>query len=475
MKRLFRDDRGAALVTAVITIMFIAILGTTLLSVSYSNLIMKRNNQKSKDNNYTAEMAMGELQTVLRSQPDKNAVVAMLHDTTKVNTATKTFSSSVFYPVASKEKNSSDDDITITYGSISESPDSIVISDVTASSIVDGFESNVKADIVISYTSGGRYNLDINDFSILTDQDFSLGDDSQNRATNAHIYGYLYCGKKAGSKVAMQVSYNSNLNIISEAAIINGDLVVENDAVLHILGGTCIVTGDIVVKDNATLIVSSECKCSKTASGNIIGLNNITQNTGVDITSALNNNTVTKGLFRDAVIKNGGSTVTVNVGTSLKQENKQYKVDKNIGSEQYHAFLFQEGTNGNTFNEIKNTLFLSNAKIQIQSGDYINTTVVTPGRVVMAVQKQYVTTQLAPEKYESLRQCVVPAITPAGMNEISDPVVASTNQPLKFDDLLYPRDVTSNFLSNLFNVANPGGGSKKANVKIVNWRINDYD
>ena len=117
MKRLFRDDRGAALVTAVITIMFIAILGTTLLSVSYSNLIMKRNNQKSKDNNYTAEMAMGELQTVLRSQPDKNAVVSMLHDTTKVNTSTKTFSSSVFYPVASKEINSTDDTISITYGS----------------------------------------------------------------------------------------------------------------------------------------------------------------------------------------------------------------------------------------------------------------------------------------------------------------------------------------------------------------------
>ncbi|MBO7515890.1 MAG: hypothetical protein J6T47_09740, partial [Lachnospiraceae bacterium] len=331
-----------------------------------------------------------------------------------------------------------------------------------------------------TYTSGGRYNLDINDFSILTDQDFSLGDENQARATNAHIYGYLYCGKKSGSNTAMQIAYNSNINIISEAAIINGDLVVKDKAVLHILGGTCIVTGKIYVQDNATLIVSSDCRCSQTVvtsgSGKVIGSGNITENTGVSLNSALEQGTVTKGLFRDVTIKNpSGGNVTINVGTSLKQENKQYKVDKTIGTEQYHSFLFQEGASGNTFNEIKNTLFLSNAKIQIQSGDYINTTVVTPGRVVMAVQKQYVTTQLAPDKYEALRDVVVPKITPAGMNEIENPKVAATNQPLKFDDLLYPRDVTSNFLSNLFNVANPNGGTKKANVKLTNWRINDYD
>ncbi|MEE3406104.1 MAG: hypothetical protein VZR73_18705, partial [Acutalibacteraceae bacterium] len=350
------------------------------------------------------------------------AIINLLNDASKVNTSTKTFNAGVFYPVASGEANSSDDQIQVTYGNIAQTPDSIVISDVTASSVVDGFESNVKTDIVITYTSGGRYNLDINDFSILTDQDFSVGDDSQNRATNAHIYGYLYCGKKSGSNTAMQISFNSNINIISEAAIINGDLIVKDKAVLHILGGTCIVTGNIKVSDNATLIVSSDCKCSGTVSttgnGKVVGLNNITQNTGISINSALENGTVTKGLFRDVTInKPGGGTVTVNVGTSLAEQNKQYKVDTSLGGQPSHAFLFQEGANGNTFNEIKNTLFLSNAKIQIQAGDYINTTVVTPGRVVMAVQKQYITTQLAPDKYEELRKLNVPAITPKNMNE----------------------------------------------------------
>lgn len=478
MKRLIKDNRGAALVTAVITIMFIAILGTTLLSVSYSNLIMKKNNTRAKDNLYTAEMAMGELQSVLRSQSDKTAVVNLLHDTSKVNTTTKTFNASQFYPMAFGEANSADDSITVTYGAISETPDSIVISDVTASSIVDGFESKVTTDIVITYSSGGRYNLDINDFSILSDQDFSLYDPSQPRATNGHIYGYLYCGKQSGSSAAMTIGDTSTINIISEAAIINGDLVVRDNATLHILGGTCIVTGNIKVEGNATLIVSSDCKVSGTATGRIIGRNNITTNTGININSALNNGTVTKGLFRDVEITDasGGNRVTVNVGTSLAQQNKQYKVDTNLGGQQYHAYLFQERHNeGNAFNDLKNTLFLTNAKIQIQSGDYVNSTIVTTGRVVMAVQKQYVTTQLATDKYEALRQLVVPAITPASKNEIPNPKVAATGQPLKFDDLLYPRDVTSNFLSNLFNVANPGGGSKKANVTLTNWRINDYD
>ncbi len=472
MKRFKKDNRGAALVTAVITIMFIAILGTTLLSVSYSNLIMKKNNMKAKDNNYTAEMAMGELQAVLRSQPDKNAIVSLLNDNTKVNQTSKLFLADTFYPVAKSEANSINDQITITYGNITSTPDSITISDVTASSVVDGFESNVKTDIVITYTSGGRYNLDINDFSILTDKDFSL-DDQQDRATNAHIYGYLYCGRKSNSdNTAMCISHNSNVNIISEAAIINGDLIVQDSAVLHILGGTCIVTGNIKVTGNATLIVSSNCKVSGTATGNIIGMNNITTGTGININSALNNGTVTKGLFKDCVLTGG---ITVNVGTNLAAENLSAESKKTFGTEEYRAFLFQEQASGQTFNELKNTLFLSNSKLLFQSGDYINTTIVTPGRVVMAVQKQFVTTQLAPDKYEALRQLTVPKIHPSGHNTIENPTVAATGQPLKFDDLLYPRDVTSNFLSNLFNVANPDGGTKKANVKLTNWRINDYD
>ena len=472
MKRFIKDNRGAALVTAVITIMFIAILGTTLLSVSYSNLIMKRNNAKAKDNNYTAEMAMGELQTVIRSQADKTAVVSLLHDSAKVNTTTKTFNASTFYPMAASEMNSSDDLVTITYGNITETPDSITISDITATSIVDGFESKVQTDMTITYTAGGRYNLDINDFSILTDKDFSL-DNTQDRATNAHIYGYLYCGPKSASdKTAMCIAHNSNINIISEAAIINGDLIVKDSAVLHILGGTCIVTGNIKVQNDATLIVSSECKVSGTVSGHIIGLNNIQTGTGVNLNGALNNGTVTKGLFRDVTLTGG---VTVNVGTNLAQENLSAISTKTFGTDQYQAYLFQERADGQTFNEIKNTLFLSNAQILVQSGDYINTTIVTPGRVVMAVQKQFVTTQLDPDKYEQLRQLTVPKIHPAGRNTIDNPTVAATGQPLKFDDLLYPRDTTSEFLSNLFNVANPGGGTKKANVKLSNWRINDYD
>jgi|GEM_PF-3422941 len=493
MKRFRKDNRGAALVTAVITIMFIAVLGTTLMSVAYSNLIMKKNNAKAKDNLYTAEMAIGELQSVIRSQGDATNVNSLLGDTSKVSKVDSTtwkFDASTFYPMASAEADSSDDSVVVTCGKITKTPDSVIIPDVTATSKVDGYESKVSTDIYITYNSGGKYSLDINDFSILTDQDFSLAE--VDRATNAHIYGYLYCGKKSGSSIAMDVAKNSNLNIISEAAIINGDLVVEDSANLHILGGTVIVTGNITVKGNATLIVSSDCKVSGTAktegAGKIIGMANITQNTGVNISSSLASNTVTGGLFQDfAIWSPDGSTHYdgLNVGKNLRKQNKQYKVDTNIGGEQYHSYLFLEGSGGNTFNEIKNTLFLSNTRILIQSGNYYNTTVVTPGRVVMDVQKQYVTTQLAPEKYEMLRQLEVPAICAEDFNygnEINQPrkyINATTSYAasprLKFDDLLRPREETSKFLSDLFNYANPGGGSKKASVSLTNWRINDYD
>lgn len=491
MKRLRKDNRGAALITAVITIMFIAILGTTLLSVSYSNLIMKKNNVRAKDNTYTAEMAMGELQSVLRSKDDLSGVLNLLGDTSKVNKTTKTFSASAFYPMAASEANSSDDQVVITYEDLDESiPNTIILRGVTASSVVDGFESNVKTDITITASSGGRYNLDINDFSILCDQDFSMDDETQMRATNSHVYGYLYCGRKSATDAtAMQLISNSTLNIISEAAIINGDVVIKDNAVLHILGGTCIITGSVKLSGNATLIVSSDCKISgnitKTGSSRVIGAANITTNTGLSVNSALEDGTVTKGLYRDfSVWNSSGSTPiqNLNVGKNLYREDYKKSATTTIGGQNYTAYLFlHKLDSGQTFNGFTNTLFISSARIKVQSGNYYNSTVITPGRVLMAVQKQYVTTQMDPGVYQQLRQLSVPAIKLSDATEITNPkkyipgTSYSASPNLKFDDILYPRDTTSNFLSNLFNVANPGGGSKKTSVKVSNWRINEYD
>ena len=492
MKRLRNDNRGAALVTAVITIMFIAILGTTLLSVSYSNLIMKKNNARAQDNTYTAEMAMGELQSVLRSKDDLNGVMTLLNDTTKVNKTTKTFSASAFYPMAYSEANSSDDQVIVTYDSIDDSiPNTIIFRGVTASSVVDGFESNVKTDITITATSGGRYNLDINDFSILCDQDFSMDDATQMRATNSHVYGYLYCGKKSNSdSTAMKLISNSTLNIISEAAIINGDLVIQDNAVLHILGGTCIITGNVKLSGNATLIVSSECKISGTISRTgsntrVLGSGNITTGTGISVDSALEGGTVTQGLYRDFSIwgKNGsGQYQNLNVGKNLYREDCKVSKTTTIGGQTYTAFMFYHKLDsGQTFNGFTNTLFISNARIKVQSGNYFNSTVITPGRVLMAVQKQYVTTHMDPEVYQQLRQLSIPSIKLQDATEITNPkkyvpgTSYASSPDLKYDDILYPRETTSNFLSNLFNVANPGGGSKKTTVKVSNWRINEYD
>lgn len=491
MKRIRKDNRGAALITAVITIMFIAILGTTLLSVSYSNLIMKKNNVRAKDNTYTAEMAMGELQSVLRSKDDLDGVKTLLNDTTKVNKTTKTFSASAFYPMAASEANSTDDQVVVTYDSIDDSiPNTIIFRGVTASSVVDGFESNVKTDITITASSGGRYNLDINDFSILCDQDFSMDDETQMRATNSHVYGYLYCGRKSSTdSTAMQLRANSTLNIISEAAIINGDVVLKDDSVLHILGGTCIITGSVKLSGNATLIVSSECKISgniqTSGSSRVVGSANITTNTGLSVNSALEDGTVTKGLYRDFSIWNSGGTSqyqNLNVGKNLYREDFKQSKSTTIGGQNYTAYLFlHKLDSGQTFNGFTNTLFISSARIKVQSGNYYNSTVITPGRVLMAVQKQYVTTQMDPGVYQQLRQLDVPAIKLADATQIDNPkkyipgTSYSASPNLKFDDILYPRDTTSNFLSNLFNVANPGGGSKKTSVKVSNWRVNEYD
>ena len=205
------------------------------------------------------------------------------------------------------------------------------------------------------------------------------------------------------------------------------------------------------------MIVSSECKISgniqTSGSSRVVGSANITTNTGLSVNSALEDGTVTKGLYRDFSIWNSGGTSqyqNLNVGKNLYREQFDKEVSTSIGGTNYKARLFlHKLDSGQTFNGFTNTLFISSAKIKVQSGNYFNSTVITPGRVLMAVQKQYVTTQMDPNVYQQLRQLDVPAIKLADATNIDNPkkyipgTSYSASPNLKFDDILYNESQTT--------------------------------
>lgn len=65
--QLFKSNKGAGLVSVVIAVAFIAILGSILLTVSYTNYSMKQVNYKTKDAFYSAEQALDEINVGLQN------------------------------------------------------------------------------------------------------------------------------------------------------------------------------------------------------------------------------------------------------------------------------------------------------------------------------------------------------------------------------------------------------------------------
>ncbi len=520
-----KDNRGAAMITAIITIMFIAVLGSTLISLAYSNYIMKVNNYKSKDNFYNAEIALGEVKAYLQSAANSGGFDGMC-STLGLNPSVageQTFNvNAVFagkYPVSQQKAEDSYDsvviDSTTNKAIVSRSSKTIIIKDVRVTSTVKGYQSGITTDLVLNFPTGGTYSLNVNDFSVLADGGILVGSEGYG---SGELYGYVYCQTTEGlhdgsygvpTALAMCMSNQVSLNILSESAIFNGDVFIRDAATLNLMGGTVIITGDLYLADSATLICATKlrvggeikrvAKDGQAVSKNItiLGEDNIVTGVPVNLPLAgVDSDSMTAGLFKEFQIwynKDGTWTPSepMTVADIRDQDNKSMDTGYiNISgfSEQYRATLYQmAGTQA--IEGYKNTLFLTNGYINVL-GVNENSTFLTTSKVYFRIQQRFSYTKMNDAAYEALKEIDVPGkiwtkeeFTPGQGNGVEAQIKIyeptgenssySTARNLTFGDLLVDDSDASIFLNAVFNAANPDGGDEVLQMSFSNWHKNE--
>lgn len=280
MKKL--NNKGVALVTVLITMTFATILATSLIYMAYMNYVMKSMRYSSTDNFYTAEFALDDLtmamQQLAANKPSAaEAVTALLGSTEGVGAYTNGNGKQQYnnacvaamIQVASREASISVNTVyeqnangTISANVVSTG-NSVELKGLEITSVTSsGYKSTIVTDLKIVFPSSNLGDLDINDFSVLTDSPITV------IAGNCYFTGCVFIGDGAPGAVepALTIKGGSTVHILSPRGIINGDIIVESGATL-VVTGTVSVVGKIQLASDATLICTDALKVQGDVSG----------------------------------------------------------------------------------------------------------------------------------------------------------------------------------------------------------------
>ncbi len=286
MKKLKRNNKGVAMVIALIAILFISVLCSSLLYMSYLNNRMKTTRRYSTDNFYTAEYALDDMLSQIQQyasvQDDPRADLEdfLSDDGSTLNTAhlQSLIGVAADMPGVFDDGGSIVVDSVYTSGNYSSSGSSIWLRGVRITSTTNeasgSLKSSIVTDIELRFPAKASGSGKLNDFSILTDSPIYI------TASSQYFCGDLYCiandNETIGSGVAFKVGGRGIVNVLGDFNFFDGDLVVEGNGVLYLSGNTY-VHGDVKVANSATLTVGGtlyvkgdvDGTANKTSSGSI--------------------------------------------------------------------------------------------------------------------------------------------------------------------------------------------------------------
>lgn len=387
------NNRGAAMVTVLIAVAFITIMATSLLYMTYMNYITKALKYGSTDNFYIDEFALDDLSTTLQrtaasanniseaKQRIKNAVGAtdlgggvVCYDNDSV---------AALIQVASKEASISvNTAVPLNVAGTPVSSNYIEEADyvklvgvqITATS-EEGYKSTITTDIVVAFPSGGIGDMDINDFSIITDCPVRVVEG------DTFFSGNLFCSNQlsGGSGAAFTVETNGNASILSTRGIIYGDLVVNGTGVLNITGDITVL-GDIKINDHGVLICTGTLSCYGTSTissgARLVGITEgdiatVTTDPSTVIPSAADGG-LTGRLFEDVWVYDGsGNWYLFSVEDFMKYGRLSYS--GTLGGTTIYSVIDNETPLNNSYN---NTLVLSPNRSTEIKGQLTNSTVI---------------------------------------------------------------------------------------------------
>lgn len=272
-------DRGAALVSVLIAITFIAIIATSLLYMVYMNYLAKVMRYGSTDNFYTAEFALDDLSSELQQVAvDRglaggsiDSAIADIRTTVGATGANSKYDNDKVAALIKVASQDADIQVStcITGNNYEDKKSYVKLKGVVITATDEkGYVSTITSDIIIKFSADGGGELDICDFSVLTDDPVYIG------GGDFIMTGCGYMQKHDGHGTVngvpegycLYVNGGAHVQMLSERAILNGDVKVNGNSVLSITGKVY-VFGDIELDSNATLIVTGELKLTGTVTG----------------------------------------------------------------------------------------------------------------------------------------------------------------------------------------------------------------
>lgn len=275
------NNKGAAMVSVLIAILFISLLAGTLLITAGYNYMAKSMRWSSTDNFYTAEFGLADLSTTLQNIAaqytskssasdavyaaiggydigsgkkawNKASVESIITKASKVNSISVNYS-----PKYDTNGDGSPEEACLVVGS-----DSIILKGVEITSYTDtGFSSVITTDLKIVFESL-KSPMDVNDFSVITDSPIDvygrsilfaghifIGHGSTHKDFNESTGSYGVEALSVGKS-----GYSTNVFIMNKG-VIAGDITVAPSSVLDI-SGEVTVYGKIRVESGGSLIVS---------------------------------------------------------------------------------------------------------------------------------------------------------------------------------------------------------------------------
>lgn len=256
-----KNNKGSAFLTVLIAILFIGILGTSLLYLATTNYISKSMRYNSTDNFYTDEYGLAELTTALQNacanQSSCSAAVSYIKTNyMKTSGSIKYYDGAALTALikdANKEANVVvDTAVDVNAGGVPvesnfiESKSSIKLKGLRITSTDEnGYRSVITTDVTLFFEPKAG-TMDVNSFSVLTDSPVELDNKVVIWAGNCFV------GSGSGT-TAVTVENQSVLNILGDKGIIHGDMNIEKGCIVTVTGDLT-VYGDVNVSNGATFI-----------------------------------------------------------------------------------------------------------------------------------------------------------------------------------------------------------------------------
>lgn len=290
MKKFFsKGNKGAALITVLITVSFIGILATSLMFMAYMNYQTKTVRYKSTDNFYTDELALDEIAVTLQQAAADGSSLAGARTNIMAktgigvwsNSGTGTYDPAVIEATCVARTTSSDVVISV------ESDNPVVEFNsknftlknlkVIAERPSDGYRTQITTDLSVYFLNGGDSDMKVNDFSVITDNWIDVPNGSRIYEGNLYVENnYVLAAKRgqggvyqhwngktdsscnADKSCAMYLHNNAAcVSLAAPKAIFVGDLVLTQGSAMS-MAGDVTVFGNVYVQGSSMLSVSGK-------------------------------------------------------------------------------------------------------------------------------------------------------------------------------------------------------------------------